>query len=121
MDLVAFDAALADLTVDDLYRVAKALDLGSLDDEVDWWRTTIAIDRALRHARASRHASRAAVHAVARVESCAVVAGLRLPDDDVTRVARSAAEIARGLAAGPGAAPIVRLLLEPWASVGVAA
>jgi hypothetical protein len=32
-------------------------------------------------------------------------------------VARAAAEVARGLAAGPAAQPIVRLLLEPWSPV----
>ena len=40
-----------------------------------------------------------------------------LPDDAVTRVARAAAEIARGLTAGASTQPIVRLLLEPWAPV----
>jgi hypothetical protein len=33
----------------------------------------------------------------------------------VTRVARAAADVARGLAAGPAARPVVRLLLEHWA------
>jgi hypothetical protein len=121
VDLDAFVAALADLTADDLHRVAKSLDMDSLADEVDWWRATIAIDRAIRHARVARHAARAAADAVALVQASAVRAGMQLPDDDVTRVARAAAEIARGLAVGPAAAPIVQLLLEPWAAVGVAA
>lgn len=102
------------LTADDLHRIARSLDLDSLADEVDWWRATIAIDRALRHARCTRQAARAAAHAVELVQSSARRAGYQLPDDDVTRVARAAAEVARGLSAGPGAQPIVRLLLGPW-------
>lgn len=110
-----FDAVLEALTADDLHRVAKALDLESIADEVDWWRATIAIDRAVRHARCSREAARAAAHASELVQASARRAGFSLPDAEVTKVARAAAEVARGLAVGPGTQPIVRLLLEPWA------
>jgi|SoiMethySBSTD1v2_1073268.scaffolds.fasta_scaffold893946_1 hypothetical protein len=117
MQLEEFVAALGSLTGDDVHLVAKSLDLESLTDEVDWWRATIAIDRAIRHAKCSRQAARAAAQAVAVVQHRATCAGIALPDDDVTRVARAAAEVARGLAAGPPAQPIVRLLLEPWLAV----
>ena len=117
MQLEDFVAALSSLTGDDVHLVAKSLDLESLTDEVDWWRATIAIDRAIRHAKCSRQAARAAAQAVAMVQYRASCAGIPLPDDDVTRVARAAAEVARGITAGPQAQPIVRLLLEPWSPV----
>lgn len=117
MDLDGFVAALGRMTAEDLRVVAKSLDTESLADEVDWWRATIAIDRALRHTRATRHAARAAVQVVEVVQARAVAEGMTLPDDDVTRVARAAAEIARGFTAGRATQPIVGLLLEPWASV----
>jgi hypothetical protein len=121
MQLEEFVAALGTLSGDDVHLVAKSLDLESLTDEVDWWRATIAIDRAIRHARCSRQAARAAAQVVAVVQHRATCAGIDLPDDDVTRVARAAAQVARGLAAGPQAQPIVRLLLEPWSTVVPAA
>lgn len=117
MELSEFVASLERLTADDIRLVAKSLDSETLADEVDWWRATIAIDRAIRHARATRHAARAASRAVAVVQERAERFGFTLPDADVTRVARAAAEIARGFAAGPATQPIVRLLLEPWAVV----
>ena len=111
------------------YAAATTVAQGSSSSRTIGWvpgptaspRATSDAARAIRHARAARHAARAAADAVALVQASAERAGMHLPDDDVTRVARAAAEIARGLAAGPGAAPIVQLLLEPWATVGVAA
>jgi len=117
VDLDGFVAALGRLTAEDLRVVAKSLDTDSLADEVDWWRATIAIDRALRHTRATRQAARAAAQVVDLVQARAESEGFVLPDDDVTRVARAAAEITRGLTAGPATRPIVCLLLEPWAVV----
>jgi hypothetical protein len=118
VQLEEFVTALDAMTAADLDRVALALELDSLADEVDWWRATIAIDRAIRHARCSRQAAQAAVRAVEAVQASAAHAGRELPDPTVTRVARAAAQVARGLAVGPSAAPIVRLLLEPWTPVG---
>ena len=103
------------LTAHDLHRIAASLESESLTDEVDWWRATIAIDKVLRHSRCSRQAARAAGDAVRAVQAAAVRCGMTLPDDEITRVARAAADVARGLAAGPPARPIVRLLLEHWA------
>lgn len=117
VQLEEFVSVLDSLTADDVHHVAKALDMESLTDEVDWWRATIAIDRAIRHTKCSRQAARAASDAVEHVQACARRVGFRLPDDEVTRVARAAAEVARGLAAGPSTQPIVRLLLEPWSTV----
>jgi len=112
-----FLTALAHLSGADLEKVALALDSDALCDEVDWWRATIAIDRVVRHARRTRIAARAAIDAQQAVASAASRAAVPLPDADVARVARAAADVARGLAAGPAARPVVQLLLECWAPV----
>jgi hypothetical protein len=109
-----FLGALRSMTADDVHRIAASLESETLTDEVDWWRATIAIDKVLRHARCSRQAGRAANDAVVAVQESAARDGIALPDAEVTRVARAAADVARGLAAGPAARPIVRLLLEHW-------
>ena len=112
-----FLAALARLGVDDLRQVAARLDSDVLCDEVDWWRATIAIDKVVRHARRGRQAAHAAAAAAANVQEAARRNGIALPDDDVTRVARAAADVARGLAAGPAARPVTQILLEHWEPV----
>jgi len=70
VQLDGFLAALAELSTDDLDRVARALDAETIADEVDWWRATIAIDRAIRHARRTRQAARAATRATELVVRC---------------------------------------------------
>ncbi len=112
-----FLAALRAMTTEDVHRIALSLDSETLTDEVDWWRATIAIDKVLRHARCSRQAGRAANEAALAVHESATRPAGVLPDDEVMRVARAAADVARGLAAGPAARPIVRLLLEHWEPV----
>jgi hypothetical protein len=112
-----FCAAVRGLSGPDLEKVALALDSDALCDEVDWWRATIAIDRVVRHGSRTRQAARAAQDAQRAVEDAAIRAGIALPDRDMTRVARAAADVARGLAAGPPARPVVGLLLEYWAPV----
>lgn len=109
-----FLESLRAMTAHDVHRIAASLESETLTDEVDWWRATIAIDKVLRHTRCSRQAARAASDAVGAVQESAARDGIALPDDAVTRVARAAADVARGLAAGPAARPIVRLLLEHW-------
>jgi len=109
-----FVDGLRSMTAGDIRRIVDSLDSEVLTDEVDWWRAMIAIDKVLRHSRCSRHAARAANDATRAVQEAAVREGITLPDGGVTRVARAAADVARGLAAGPAAGPIVRLLLEHW-------
>jgi len=109
-----FVAAVALLSADELRGVSNSLQSDLLTDEVDWWRATIAVDKVLRHVRLTRQAAGAASEAVHAVQSAAVRAGIALPDDDVTRVARAAADVARGLVAGLPARPVVRLLMEHW-------
>ncbi len=112
-----FAAALRTMSGEDLHRVAAALDAEQICDEVDWWRATIAIDKLLRRTHCTRQAARAATEAAHAVQAAAGRAGIELPDADVTRVARAAAEVARGLAAGAPARPVVGLLLEHWTEI----
>jgi hypothetical protein len=112
-----FLGVLRTMTGDDLDRVAASLDSDEICDEVDWWRATIAIDKVLRHQHATRRAARAATDAVHAVQDAASRAGITLPDTQITRVARAAAEVARGLAAGAPARPVVGLLLEYFAEI----
>jgi len=109
-----FVTALHAMSGADLRAVAASLDAERLCDEVDWWRATIAIDKLLRRTHCTRRAARAATDAAHAVQDAAGRAGIPLPDGDVTRVARAAAEVARGLAAGSPARPVVGILLEHW-------
>lgn len=109
-----FERALARLTVDDIRSLARSLEADTAGDEVDAWRATIAIDRALRHSHRTRLAAKAAWNAAQIVQRCAVQEGVELPDADVTHVARAAAEVARGLVAGDDVAPEVSQLLLHW-------
>jgi hypothetical protein len=109
-----FLAALERLDGADLHKVALRLESEVLCDEVDWWRATIAIDKVVRHARRGRQAAHAASAASGAVQDAARRAGIPLPDAEITRVARAAADVARGLAAGPAARPVTQILLEHW-------
>ena len=109
-----FTASLRAMSAEELHRVAASLDAEQICDEVDWWRATIAIDKLLRRTRCTRRAARAATDAAHAVQEAAGREGFVLPDAEVTRVERAAAEVARGLAAGSPARPVVGLLLEHW-------
>jgi hypothetical protein len=112
-----FVAALRAMSGDDLHRVSASIDAEQICDEVDWWRATIAIDKVLRRTHCTRRAAWAATDAAHAVQEAAGRAGIPLPDADVTRVARAAAEVARGLAAGTPARPVVGILLEHWTHI----
>ena len=67
-------------------------------------------------------AARAASAVTHTVLQIAAAQGIRLPDEEVTHVARAAAEVARGLVAGDEARAEVRTLLVDWAPlVGLSA
>ena len=115
-----FVDALRRLSGPDIEKIARSLDSDALCDEVDWWRATIAIDKVARRARCSRVAGCRAAEAARAVVDAAGRGGLDALDPQVLRVSRAAADVARGLAAGAGARPVVGLLLEYWAPVLVA-
>jgi hypothetical protein len=116
MDLKDLTTALSRMTAADIHGVATALDMqaASAAGEVDAWRVTLTIDRTLRRAHRTRVAAHAASDASHAVLRAAESHGIVLPDDEVTHVARAAAELARGMIAGPEVVGEMRLLLGSW-------
>ena len=104
MDVVAFGHALAGLSVEDIRLIAVDLAdaCASPADEVASTRAML-VDRAdaAPHPPSARRGRRRA-RVATTVQDVAHRAHVKLPDDDVTRVARAAAQLARGLVAGDG-------------------
>jgi hypothetical protein len=117
MDVAEFSRALEDLTAADVHRIAATLTSNHSDsaaDEVEAWRVTLTIDRVLRRTHRTRLAARAASSITHTVLQIAAAQGIRLPDEEVTHVARAAAEVARGLIAGDDVRAEVGALLVDW-------
>ena len=117
MDVGEFSRALENLTAEDVHRIAATLTNNHTEnaaDEVEAWRVTLAIDRVLRRTHRTRLAARAASSVTHTVLQIAAAQGIRLPDEEVTHVARAAAEVARGLIAGDDVRAEVGTLLVDW-------
>ena len=117
MDVAEFSQALEGLTAEDVHRIAATLTSNHSDsaaDEVEAWRVTLTIDRVLRRTHRTRLAARAASSITHTVLQIAAAQGIRLPDEEVTHVARAAAEVARGLIAGDDVRAEVGALLVDW-------
>lgn len=119
MDAAGYTQLLRRLTPADFRLIGAALEVSTATaaDEVEAWRLTITIDRALRRARLSRSAAHAAATATHAVLTAAASHAIELPDSCVTTVARAAAEVARALVAGEDAAAEADALLIPFASL----
>jgi hypothetical protein len=102
VDVEAFGRALSELTVDDIRLIARDLAGACTNtaDEIATTRSVFIIEQTLRHSHRLHNAAAAALAAATTVQEVAQRAKLDLPDDDVTRVARAAAQLARGLVAG---------------------
>ncbi len=117
MDVGEFSRALENLTAEDVHRIAATLTSNHADsaaDEVEAWRVTLTIDRVLRRTHRTRLAARAASSITHTVLQIAAAQGIRLPDEEVTHVARAAAEVARALVAGDDVRAEVGTLLVDW-------
>jgi hypothetical protein len=119
MDLATFTEELRRFSAEDIRMCAAGLDAQevSVADEVVQWGAELAIDRLLRRhcTRAETQQANAVAHRTARlVVDVARRSGIELPDGDVTRVARTAAEIARGLSLNVLAGPFLELILVRW-------
>jgi hypothetical protein len=117
MDVGEFSRALENLTAEDVHRIAATLTNNHTEnaaDEVEAWRVTLTIDRVLRRTHRTRLAARAASSITHTVLQIAAAQGIRLPDEEVTHVARAAAEVARGLIAGDDVRAEVGTLLVDW-------
>lgn len=115
MELADFTADLTRLSAADIRTISAGIESNfrTPDDEVAWWHTTMTVDRLLRRTGRTRAAALAAQAATEAVKTAAGTAGIPGPDEDVIRVARGAAHVARALSLSPGA---VRLdhLVRGW-------
>ena len=113
-----FGRALEGLSVDELRLIASDLvhACSSTADEIAATRAVLIIEQTLRHTHRLQNAATAALATASAVQGIAQRAHLELPDDDVTRVARAAAQLARGLVAGdaPGVEDAIRCLGRGW-------
>jgi hypothetical protein len=118
VDVVAFGRALTELSVDDIRAVARDLSdaSASIADEIALTRSVLLIEQTLRHTHRLQHAAAAALAAATAVQEAAQRARMTLPDSDVTRVARAAAQLARALVAAEnlGTADALRCLGRGW-------
>ena len=119
MDVASFRDSLRRLSADDIRRCAARLlpDEQCVSDQVTQWRAELAIDRLIRRhcTRAEAQRATAAAQRTARVVvEVARQRGMSVPDGDVSRVARTAGQIARGLALGALAGPFLSPLLTQF-------
>ncbi len=118
MDVVEFGRALEALSVDDIRSLAADLSLacGSPADEIANTRAVLVIEQSLRRTHRLHNAAAAALATASTVQEAAIRQRVSLPDDDVTRVARAAAQLARGLVVGdsPGVEEALHSLSRGW-------
>jgi hypothetical protein len=118
VDVVDFGRVLGELTVEDIRLLAAdlAAAMASTADEIAATRAVLLIEQTLRRTHRMPNAAAAALAAASTVQDVAKAAHVSLPDQDVTRVARAAAQIARGLVAGrhPGVDEAMRCLSRGW-------
>ncbi len=119
MDAREFTEALLCLGRDDIEMIADNIGthFATAEGEVFWWRAHLAIHEALKSQGTLRAAGSAAHQAADAVLRAATRAGLELPSELVTRVAREAQEVVRGLVAGTSVTPSMAYLLESWVPV----
>jgi hypothetical protein len=121
VDVVVFGDALTGLTLVDIRAIA--LDLHdacvSTADEIANTRSMLMIEQTLRRTHRLHDAAIAALSAATKVQEVAKRAEIDLPDDDVTRVARAAAQLSRGMVVGdhPGIDQALNVLAKGWQRV----
>ena len=115
---MVFGQALTDLSFDDVRSIAFDLHAAcaSAADEVANTRAMLMIEQTLRRTRRLHDAALASLAAATKVQQIAERAHVDLPDDDVTRVARAAAQLARGMVVGdhPGIHDALHVLGKGW-------
>jgi hypothetical protein len=99
VDVDVFGRALTQLSFDDVRLIAVDLREActSTADEVGHTRAMLIIEQSLRRAHRLHDAATAALGCATSVQRVAERAGVELPDNDVTLVARAAAQLARGM------------------------
>ncbi|MCU1466054.1 MAG: hypothetical protein JWM72_1982 [Actinomycetia bacterium] len=118
MDVVVFGQALTELTVVDIRAIASDLHevCVSTADEIANTRSMLMIEQTLRRKHRLHDAALAALSTATKVQEVALHAEVELPDKDVTRVARAAAQLARGMVVGdhPGIDLALHTLGRGW-------
>jgi hypothetical protein len=118
VDVEVFGQALTGLSLDDIRSIAFDLHAArtSTADEVANTRAMLIIEQTLRRTHRLHDAASAAFAAATKVQEVAKRADLDLPDDDVTCVARAAAQLARGMVVGdhPGVDDALHALGRGW-------
>jgi hypothetical protein len=118
VDVDAFGRALTELSFDDVRLIALDLRAActSTADEIGHTRAVLLIEHSLRRAHRMHDALTAAYECATNVQGVAQRAGVELPDDDVTFVARAAAQLARGLVIRqvPGMTEAIHELGRGW-------
>ena len=94
-----FERALSELTFDEVSAIAADVRAActSTADEIAHTRAALMIEQSLRRAHRLHDGATVALECATNVQSVAQRAGVTLPDDDVTLVARAAAQLGRGL------------------------
>ena len=97
-----FGQALTKLSFDDVRSIATDLHAARIStaDEIASTRAMLIIEQTLRSTHRLHDAATAALAAATKVQAVAQEAQVDLPDDDVTCVARAAAQLARGMVVG---------------------
>ena len=107
------------LTVDDIRKISFDLSsaVSSTADEIATTRAVLMIEQTLRRTHRLHNAATAALAVATAVQDVAHKERVALPDPDVTRVARAAAQLARGMVAldNPGIEEALRCLTRGWA------
>ena len=118
MDVQIFGTALTKLSFDDVRSIAHDLHAAreSTADEIASTRAMLTIEQTLRRTHRLHDAATAALDAATKVQAIARDAQIDLPDDDVTCVARAAAQLARGMVVGdhPGVEDALHVLGRGW-------
>ena len=122
MEAVELVHRLQHLSAPELADIAQRLRSGhgTADAEVVWWRTTMAVSASLKLQHRSREAGLIAHRASAAVVEAATREDMAdVARDDVTLVARAAAEVVRALVAASADGTIAgriatATILEPW-------
>lgn len=121
MDLDALAGALERLRIADIRALAAELHAthATAADEIEVTCAVLHVERIIRLEHRRAEAARAALLAAGAVQDAARRDRVRLPDDDVTYVARAAAVLARALVAGEAAAPDVQCLARGFGRASV--
>jgi biotin synthase-related radical SAM superfamily protein len=99
VDVDVLGRALTQLSFDDVRSIAVDLraECTTAADEIAHTRAVLMIEQSLRRAHRLHDGATVALECATNVQAVAQRAGVELPDDDVTFVARAAAQLARGL------------------------